>query len=117
MQIYERVFEILQQKGMSQKELSKKTGIPQSTISDWKGKHVNPAADKIMIICQVLGVTPYDILSGTENEKCENTDYLMINKASDEYLLIEKIRSLSRQDYNKLLGYIEALVETKNRII
>ena len=36
MLISERIFELLLSKEMSQKEFSKKTGISQSTISDWK---------------------------------------------------------------------------------
>lgn len=109
MQIYERVFELLQKKGMTQKEFSEKTGIPQSTISDWKNKHVNPAADKIMIICKVLDATPYDLLSGTESDRYEEVDYLMINKESEEYFVIEKIRSLPPADRNRLMGYLDAL--------
>lgn len=113
MQVYERVFELLQEKGMSQKELSEKTGIPQSTISDWKNKKVNPSSDKLMIICQVLGVTPYDILSGTESDKYEQPDFLVVNKSTDEYILIESIRKLPKSKYNRLLGYMEALADDK----
>ena len=111
MQIYERVFGLMQDIGMSQKQFSEKTGIPQSTISDWKNKKVNPSSDKLMIICQVLGVTPYDILSGTESDKYEKPDFLIVNKSTDEYILIENIRKLSESKYNRLLGYIEALEE------
>lgn len=113
MQIYERVFGILQDTGMSQKEFSERTGIPQSTISDWKNKRVNPSSDKLMIICQVLGVTPYDILSGTESDKYEKPDFLIVNKSTDEYILIENIRKLSKSKYNRLLGYVEALAAMK----
>ena len=51
---------------MSQKEFSEKTGIPQSTISEWKSRKTNPASDKIMIICQAFGVSPEWLLSGTD---------------------------------------------------
>lgn len=51
MTISERIFDILDKKGMSQKEFSLATGIPQSTISDWRKKNTNPASDKILIIC------------------------------------------------------------------
>ena len=40
-------FEKLKEKGMSQKEFSQKTGIAESSISDWKKKHTNPVSDKI----------------------------------------------------------------------
>ena len=41
--ISERVFKLLKEKNISQKEFSEATGIAQSTISDWKRKKTNPA--------------------------------------------------------------------------
>ena len=54
MTISERIFEKIDELSMTQKEFSQKTGILQSTISEWKKKKTNPSSDKIMIICQVL---------------------------------------------------------------
>ena len=65
--ISDRIFELLKERNMSQKEFAQKTGIAESTISDWKKKKTNPVSDKILIICEVLGVTPYDLLSGAEH--------------------------------------------------
>lgn len=112
MQIYERIFEILQQKGMSQKELSEKTGIGQSTISDWKNKRMNPSSDKIMIICDALGVSPYAILSGS-NDRYNQMDYIIIDKNSDENTLIEIYRNSSKDIKNKLLGYAQAVADNQ----
>ena len=36
--ISDRIFELLKERGMSQKEFAEKTGIAESTISDWKRK-------------------------------------------------------------------------------
>lgn len=55
--VSDRIFELLKERKMSQKEFSKKTGIAESTISDWKKKRTNPVSDKILIICEVLNVT------------------------------------------------------------
>ena len=43
--ISERIFYIMEQKNMSQLELSRRTGIATSNISDWKKKKTNPKAD------------------------------------------------------------------------
>ena len=48
MKISERIFKIMGQKGMNYFEFSKRTGIAQSTISDWKTKGTNPRVDKLM---------------------------------------------------------------------
>lgn len=109
MLISERIFEKLKKTGMSQKEFSQKTGIPQSTISDWKSKKLNPASDKIMLICEVLGVSPYELLSGVENENYTSLDYIIIDKNTEEYRLIERYRSLKAERQARLLGYMEAL--------
>lgn len=47
--------------------ITRKTGIAESTISDWKKKKTNPESDKILIISEVLGVSPYELLSGAEH--------------------------------------------------
>lgn len=69
MKISERIFQIMEEKEMQQLELSKRTGIAQSTIADWKRFKTNPSADKIMIICDALNVAPEDILFDTMTDK------------------------------------------------
>ena len=44
--ISERIFKIMEDKGMNQLQFSNATGIAQSTVSDWKRKKTNPTADK-----------------------------------------------------------------------
>lgn len=62
MTISEKIFNIMETKGITQLELSKRTGIAQSCISDWKHKNTDPAAKKILSICEALECSPYDIL-------------------------------------------------------
>ena len=69
MTISERIFKIMGEKKITQLELAKNTGIGQSTISDWKTKKTNPSADKIMILCATLEVTPEDLLIDTMTPK------------------------------------------------
>ena len=61
MQISSKVFSILSDRGISQKEFSKMTGIAESTICDWKRKGFNPSAGKISIICKALGISPVEL--------------------------------------------------------
>ena len=90
MQIGERVYKYLEEKGMSQAEFVSKTGISQSTVSDWKRKGNNPSADKIMIICEVLGLSPYQLLTGAEGKSNsrKQVDYVAVDKDSKEYILV-----------------------------
>ena len=61
--ISERIFYIMEQKNMSQLELSRRTGIATSNISDWKKKKTNPKADCLLSICDALDITPEQLRS------------------------------------------------------
>lgn len=116
MLISERIYQYLAEKGISQIEFAKRTGISQSTVSDWRRKGTNPSADKIMIICEVLGVSPYELLEGTDNPKHKDyrqTDYVMVERQSTEYRLIEIYRNLDEETRRRLEVYVEALYNRK----
>lgn len=115
MTISERIFELLNECGMTQKKFSDATGIPQSTISDWRKKNTNPASDKIMIICHTLQVTPTYLLSGVEpdGERGREVDYLVVDKNSRDGILLEQYHNLSIGEQERLLGYAQAMFELK----
>lgn len=62
MKIYKKIFTRLDELHMSQIELSKKTGIATSTISDWRKKKINPQADKVVAICKALDMSLINLL-------------------------------------------------------
>ena len=101
--ISERIFELLEEKKISRKDFSERTGIK-----------TNPASDKIMLICQALEVTPYELLSGTKCGCCE-PDYVLIGKGTDEHTLIEQYRSLKQMDKGRILGYLQMLQECERK--
>ncbi|MCR4764456.1 MAG: helix-turn-helix domain-containing protein [Lachnospiraceae bacterium] len=111
MTISERIFELLKKRGMSQKEFSERTGIAQSSISDWKRKHTNPVSEKILIICETLGVTPYELLSGTEGEgsRSNPSEMMLIDKNSENGRVICEFLSMDKGMQGRLIGYMEAL--------
>jgi len=115
MTVGERVLELVHEKGMSQKEFSLKTGIPQSTMSSWKGKRQNPSIDKLMTICDALEVDPYYLISATEFKTEANHDYLTIYSRDEEYTVLIDYRKLDRKRRERLRGYIDALLEDQGR--
>jgi transcriptional regulator with XRE-family HTH domain len=96
---------------MSQKEFSQATGIAQSTISDWKRKNTNPVSEKILIICEVLGVTPYELLSGTEGEGKRSlpSDYMVLDKSTEIGQFVVAVQKMDTNKRERLLGYFYAL--------
>ena len=108
--ISEKIFELILRNGMTQKEFSEETGISQSTISDWKRKGTNPSADKILKICEVLKVTPYELLGENETERnAENPEMSAGNET--ENMILEGFRNLSDRKKERILGYLAALQE------
>ena len=119
MLISERIYKFMEEKKISQLEFAKRTGISQSTVSDWRRKGTNPSADKIMIICDVLEVTPYDLLLGTENRKMKqytphkDVEYVVVDKESKEYAMLESYRRMDDSMQKRLESYMKALKNTK----
>ena len=113
MTISERIFEILDKRGMSQKEFSEKTGIAQSSISDWKRKKANPVSDKILIICNVLNVTPYELLGGTAGvgNRTNPSYFILVEKNSELGRSILTFFALDKEKQGRVLGYLKALSE------
>lgn len=109
MLIGERIFKWLEEKKMSQKEFSERTGISQSTISDWKHKKTNPTADKLTVICDVLQISLYELLSDTQGKELRKLDYMIVEKDSEDYKILEQFHTLGEQEKNRLRGYMEAL--------
>lgn len=112
--ISERIFKILNEKQRSQNAFAKKVGLSASTISDWKTKKTNPTAEKIMPICEALGVTPEQLLTGKgidedykENKDKKEEESLVISKS--DIRIIEDFHGLKEAQRKRLLKYMEAL--------
>ena len=111
MTISDRIFDLIRKKRMTQKEFAEKTGISQSTISEWKSKRTNPTSEKIMIICEVLDVTPEWLLSGSDNtgERGNELPWFVVSRESELGDLVSAYRSLDEKQRERLLGYMAAL--------
>lgn len=113
MTISDRVFNRLKEIGMSQKIFSEKTGIAPSTVSEWKSKKTNPTSEKIMVICNVLKVTPEWLLSGIDNtgRKGSKPDLIVIDRNSEIGVFVTTYNELDSSGRDRLMGYMMALQE------
>jgi transcriptional regulator with XRE-family HTH domain len=111
MTISDKIFELIKERGMSQKEFSEATGIAQSSISDWKRKKTNPVSEKILIICEVLGVTPYELLSGVEGvgNRSNPSDLMVIDKNTELGQFVADVQKMDTRRRERLMGYYKAL--------
>lgn len=80
--MYEIFSKLLQEKGVSAYKVSKETGIPQATLSDWKRGVSTPKSDKLQKIADYFGVT---------------LDYLMGNESADGYYINEETAKAAQE--------------------
>ena len=104
MNIYEKIFARLEEINMSQIELSRRTGIATSTISDWRKKQINPQADKLVAICKALDMSLVDLLCDEEDKKNEfsRADYVV-----GEQFIIDSIMMSSEEMKRRVFSYLE----------
>ena len=105
MNIYENIFARLEELHMSQIELSRRTGIATSTISDWRKKKINPQADKLVSICKALDMSLVDLLCDEEEVKSTTGSDFMV----DGKHIIEIFSESDPQTKRRLLRYFELL--------
>ena len=107
--ISERIFYVMEQKNITQLELSRRTGIATSNISDWKKKKTNPKADCLLSICDALDITPEQLLTGKGIDpeyKDTDMDY-EVTRA--DIKILKQIHSLGDEQYKRLMAYMKAL--------
>ena len=111
MNIYEKIFDRLEELHMSQIELSRRTGIATSTISDWRKKKINPQADKLVVICKALDMSLVDLLCDEEDKSNEvlPPDYIL-----DEQIIIDSIETVSNETKRRIISYLEHFILKKS---
>jgi len=103
MTISERILKVLKDRNMTQ--------IATSTISEWKKRKTNPTADKIMDICNVLQITPEQLLTGKGIEDEENITVTSRESCFTPYdiQLVQDYHGLKEEQQKRLMAYMEAL--------
>ena len=109
--ISERIIKVLKERNMTQADFAKQVGISTSTISEWKKRKTNPTVEKIMDICNVLHITPEQLLAG---KGIEGEDEIATASPESKFTpgdiqLIEDYHNLKGEQQKRLMAYMEAL--------
>lgn len=109
--ISERIFNIIEEKNITQTEFAKRVGIAPSTVSEWKKRKTNPSADKIMDICVALDITPDELLTGRgiDEEKGFAPAASKNRMTPVDWQLIEDFHGMKETQRRRLLKYMETL--------
>lgn len=111
MTISERILKVIKERNMTQVEFAKQVGIATSTISEWKKRKTNPSVDKLMDICNVLQITPEQLLTGVGIEDEEEIATAMPESkfTPQDIRMVEDYHGLKEEQQKRLLAYMEAL--------
>ena len=109
MNIYEKIFARLEEINMSQIELSRRTGIATSTISDWRKKQINPQADKLVAICKALDMSLVDLL-------CDEEDKIMMSSGEMKRRVFSYLeRWIRKQEIKLPTGNISVISDAEGK--
>lgn len=135
-QFINRLKSVMAEHKISQTELAKRTGISQSSISDWLNNRYEPKQDKVYLLANALNVSPawllgydepnthqvqsmfttspVDNVEGyyTDREAAEFAEYLRTRPGAR--MLFSAAKDISKEDLEKAVEYIE-LLKLKNK--
>ncbi len=114
--ISERILKVLEEREMTQVEFARQAGLSASTISEWKRRKTNPGAEKIMDICNVLKITPEQLLTGRgiDDEEIIEVTNPESQFSPGDIKLLEDYHSLEKELQKRLTAYMEALKKIEN---
>lgn len=97
MTICERMFQIMSEKNIKNKDLASQLGVRDSVISTWKARNTDPPSMYIIRICEILEIDIYTLLGKNSNDMFYTVE---------EQQIIQKYRQLdeeSKQAFKTLL--------------
>ncbi len=88
MTLGERLLEYRNRVGLSQEKLAEKVGVTRQTVSKWETNQSVPDFDKILPLCEVLGITTEELIKGEKENKNEQFEEIKQEneKAKKEYI-------------------------------
>lgn len=101
-EIIDKLFTIMDNKNITAYQVSKATGIGQTTISSWKNGS-KPAIDKFIKVIQYIGISADELFELKPNEYTE-----------EEKQLINQYRTYNEKDKALLKAYMELLNGEQN---
>lgn len=114
--MYEFFEKLMQKKDVNHSDVSKATGISQSSLSDWKSGRYTPKADKLKKIADYFGVSVEYLMTGKEEGK---DSYYLDNDAKElsqflfqnpEYrVLFDASRKVKKKDIQFVKEFIDRM--------
>lgn len=105
---------------ISQTELAKRTGIRQSSISDWLNNRYEPKQDKVYLLANALNVSPAWLLGYDEPDISKPNDGYYTDREAAEFaeylrtrpgarMLFSAAKDITKEEMEETVKYIEFL--------
>lgn len=124
-QFINRLKSVMAEHKITQTELAKRTGIRQSSISDWLNNRYEPKQDKVYLLANALNVSPAWLLGYdepdipkpkdgyyTDPEAAEFAEYLRTRP--EMRMLFSASRGISKEEMQEAVNYIE-FIKSRNK--
>ena len=72
MTLGERLLSYRNAVNLSQEKLAEKIGVTRQTVSKWETNQSVPDFDKILPLCEVLGLTTEELITGKKKKKIQS---------------------------------------------
>lgn len=93
MELNEKIRRLRLSKSITQKELSAMVGVTDVTIRHWESGSKKPSAQKIVLLCEALGVSADNLLGVSSNNTKESDVYNLLLTTSEK-VLVRNYRAL-----------------------
>ena len=97
--VLEKITQYRKERGWTEYELAKRSALPQSTISSWYRKNMQPSLSSLDKIAHAFGLTLSQILSEDDN----------IIASEDEKVLLHEWNRLESEQKKHLLDFLRSL--------
>lgn len=116
--ISERICEAMKRLDVKPVELSRRTGISKSSISQYMSGYAAPKSDRIYLIAKALNVSEAWLIGYDEPmEKTPEIDYVVNTPTSEnltpnEQLMIDRYREIPEEKKSEILGHFLSYTES-----
>ena len=82
MTLGEKIVNLRSNSGLSQEELAEKVNVSRQSVSKWEMNQALPQIDKVLMLCELFGISTDELLHDKIEVKPQNTTGTVIHNIS-----------------------------------
>lgn len=110
MTVAERIFQILEEKKISQKAFSEAVGANEKTVSAWRSRGTKPSIDLIVPIAKELNVSLEYLLTGEEQKSS------LPELTENEQAIVKVFKELTDTQQGEIIGRAKVMAEQNGEV-